>query len=264
MVGEAVADPLGELLQRLLIERVGSLEDRGFAAALLRAVDDEHLMIGLVCKPGSRVRVGGILPTEDGSRHGRVDAADLIELAAGTVKHGGVDVGLALYDERQLSILVGMDVHLGALDVVAALALHHDIVVVLADHGGVHSIDDCLGDGLVEVAHRCPHLAACVGLCQVLCMEGGDGLAVDAKGVGQIEAGSGRHVWFVVGGIVQGLGVRRQAPNTRSAMALVLASERHQRTGSPEGGHIQIMHSSPQICARRKAWLMSVAQSQPH
>lgn len=251
VVGEAVADPCCELLQRLLIERVGSLEDRGFAAALLRAVDDEHLMIGLVCKPGSRVRVGGILPTEDGSRHGRVDSADLIELAAGTVKHGGVDVGLALYDERQLAVLVCMDVHLGALDVVAALALHHDVVVVLTDHGGVHSIDDCLGDGLIEVAHGCPHLAASVALCQILLMQGGDGLAVDAKGVGQIETGCGRHWWFVVGGIVQGLGVRRQAPNTRSAMALVMESVRHQRIGSPWAGTAQIMQVSPHALPKR-------------
>ena len=42
-----------------------------------------------------------------------------------------------------------------------------------------------------------------------------------------------------------------QQPNTRSAMALVLASVRHQRIGSPDAGHIQIMHSSPHALPKR-------------
>jgi len=46
-------------------------------------------------------------------------------------------------------------------------------------------------------------------------------------------------------------------------MALVLVSVRHQRIGSPEGGHIQIMHSSPHSLPILKAWFMSVAQSHP-
>ena len=85
---EAVADPLGERLQCLLIERVGSLEDGGAAAALLGLVDDEHAVLGLVSEPGSRVRIGCILTREDSGRDARVDTADLVELAAGTVQHG--------------------------------------------------------------------------------------------------------------------------------------------------------------------------------
>ena len=90
-----------------------------------------------------------------------------------------------------------MDVHLRLLDVLATLALNEDVVVVLADDGGIDGIDHCLGDVLIEVAHRCPHLAACVLLGQVLCMEGGDAIAVDLQCFGQVEVGCGRHVWLM-------------------------------------------------------------------
>ena len=89
-----------------------------------------------------------------------------------------------------------MDVHLRLLDVLAALAFDQDIVVVLADDGGIDGIDDRLGDVFIEVAHRCPHLAPCVLLGQVLCMERGDAVAVDLQCFGQVEVGCGRHVWL--------------------------------------------------------------------
>ena len=87
-VCKAVADPLGECLQGVSVQRVGSLEDGGAAAALLGLVDDEDAVLCLISEPCCRVRVGCILPTEHGGRNARVDTADLVELAAGTVQHG--------------------------------------------------------------------------------------------------------------------------------------------------------------------------------
>ncbi len=138
------------------------------------------------------------MPREHSGRDARVDTTDLVKLGAGTVQHARVDVGLALHDERQLAILVCMDVHLGALVMLAPLALNHDIVVVLADHGRIDSIDDCLGNVLIEVAHGCPHLPPCVLLGEVLLMKGGDPLNVDAVRFGQVVRGEGRHALVVL------------------------------------------------------------------
>ena len=141
VVGKHSGDPLGELLQCLLVERVCSLKDRGIAAACLGAVHNENAVLCLISKPGSGVRVGGILSREHRCRDARVDSADLIELAAGTVQHRRVDVGLALHNESEFAVLIAVEIDLGSLDVLAALALHQDIVVVLADNARVYCID---------------------------------------------------------------------------------------------------------------------------
>lgn len=195
---QAVGNPCGELLQCYSVQWVGGLKHRGAAAALLGGVHDEHLVITLISEPCCRVRVGGVLPREHSGRDARVDPSDLIELGAGTVQHGGVDIGLALHDERELAILVCVDVHLGALVVLAPSALDHDIVVVLADHGRIDSIDDCLCHVFIEVAHGCPHLPPCVLLGEVLLMKGGDPLNVDAVRFGQVVRGEGRHALVVL------------------------------------------------------------------
>ena len=193
MFRQAVGNPRCELLQCYSVQWVGGLKDRGAAAALLGGVHDEHLVITLISEPCCRVRVGGVLPREHSGRDARVDTTDLVKLGAGTVQHGRIDVGLALHDERQLAVLVCVDVHLGALVVLAPFALNHDIVVVLADHGRINSIDDCLCHVLIEVAHGCPHLTPCVLLGEVLLVKGCDALNVDAVRFGQVVGGESRH-----------------------------------------------------------------------
>ena len=65
---------------------------------------------------------GSVASCPETQRQGcRGDPTDLVKLGAGTVQHGRVDVGLALHDERQLAVLVCVDVHLGSLVVLPPL-----------------------------------------------------------------------------------------------------------------------------------------------
>ena len=198
MFRQAVGNPRCELLQCYSVQWVGGLKDRGAAAALLGGVHDEHLVITLISEPCCRVRVGGVLPREHSGRDARVDTTDLVKLGAGTIQHGRVDVGLALHDERQFAVLVCVDVHLGALVVLAPSALNHDIVVVLTHDGRIDSIDHCLCHVFIEVAHGCPHLPPCVLLGEVLFVQGCDALHVDAVRFGQVVRGEGRHALVVL------------------------------------------------------------------